>query len=94
VYNKTNKKFTKKSKPTIVDLPNDGPLSIIPLSALLSKYHKNKSRHTVKVLNKDGQLDARWIKQELPMWQAIWSEKGIKIRWDRRQRSFFLTAIK
>jgi len=45
-------------------------------------------------MNKEDQLNALWIMNELPYWQQIWSERGIKIRWDRRQRSFFLTAVK
>ena len=94
MYNKTNKKLTKKSKPTVVDLSNDGPFSVVSLSKFLTDYLKIKSKNTWKVLNKEDQLDARWIKQELPYWQEIWRERGIKIRWDRRQRSFFLTAIK
>ena len=88
------KKLKKKSKTQIVDLPNDGPLTIIPLSAVLSDYLKNKSKHRVKVLNKEGQLDSRWITDEMPYWQAIWLEKGISLKWDRRQRSFFLSAVK
>ena len=94
MYNKTNKKLTKKSKPTVVDLSNDGPLTIIPLSAVLSNYVKKKSKHQVKVLNKEGQLDARWLKDEFPHWQMVWLEKGLNLKWDRRQRSFFLSAFK
>ena len=94
MYNKTNKKLTKKSKPTIVDLSNDGPFSVVSLSKFLTDYWKHKEKNTWKILNKEDQLDGRWIKQELPYWQKLWKERGIKIRWDRRQRSFFLTAIK
>ena len=94
MYNKTNKKFTKKSKPTIVDLSNDGPFSVVSLSKFLTDYWKHKEKNTWKILNKEDQLDGRWIKQELPYWQKLWKERGIKIRWDRRQRSFFLTVIK
>jgi len=94
VYNKTNKKLTKKSKPTIVDLSNDGPFSVVSLSKFLTDYWKHKEKNTLKILNKEDQLDGRWIKQELPYWQKLWKERGIKIRWDRRQRSFFLTVIK
>jgi len=94
VYNRTNKKLTKKSKPTVVDLSNDGPFSVVSLSKFLTNYWRTEAKNTWKVLNKEEQLDARWIKQELPYWQELWGERGIKIRWDRRQRSFFLTAIK
>ena len=94
MYNKTNKKLTKKSKPTIVDLSNDGPFSVVSLSKFLTDYWKHKEKNTLKILNKEDQLDGRWIKQELPYWQKLWKERGIKIRWDRRQRSFFLTVIK
>ena len=45
-------------------------------------------------MGKEGQLDERWLKDELPYWQGIWTNHGINIRYDRRQRSFFLTAIK
>jgi len=88
------KKLKRKSKIEIVDLPNDGPLTIIPLSAVLSNYVKNKSKHQVKVLNKEGQLDTRWLKDEFPHWQMVWLEKGVNLKWDRRQRSFFLSAFK
>ena len=94
MYNKTNKKLTKKSKPTIVDLSNDGPFSVVSLSKFLTDYWKHKEKNTWKILNKEDQLDGRWIKQELPYWQKLWKERGIKIRWDRRQRSFFLNRIK
>jgi hypothetical protein len=94
VYNKTNKKLTKKSKPIVVDLSNDGPFSVVSLSKFLTDYWKTKAKNTWKILNKEDQLDTRWIKQELPYWQELWLERGIKIRWDRRQRSFFLTAVK
>ena len=94
MYNKTNKKLTKKSKPTVVDLSNDGPFSVVSLSKFLTDYRNTKAKKTWKVLNKQDQLDARWIKQELPYWQELWREHGIRIRWDRRQRSFFLSAIK
>ena len=94
MYNKTNKKLTKKSKPTVVDLSNDGPFSVVSLSKFLTNYRRTKAKNTWKVLNKEEQLDARWIKQELPYWQELWGERGIKIRWDRRQRSFFLNCIK
>ena len=88
------KRLSKKSKLEIIDLPSDGPMTVVPLSAVLSKYLKDRSRHTVKVLNKEGQLDERWLKDELPYWQGIWTNHGINIRYDRRQRSFFLTAIR
>ena len=94
MYKKTNKKLTKKSKPTVVDLSNDGPFSVVSLSKFLTDYWKIKAKNTWKILNKEGQLDARWIKQELPYWQDLWKARGIKIRWDRRQRSFFLTTVK
>ena len=94
MYNKTNKKLTKKSKPTVVDLSNDGPFSVVSLSKFLTDYWKSKAKNTWKVMNKEDQLNALWIKNELPYWQQIWGERGIKIRWDRRQRSFFLNCIK
>ena len=94
MYNKTNKKLTKKSKPTVVDLSNDGPFSVVSLSKYLTDYWKKKAKNKWKILNKEDQLDARWIKMEMPYWQELWKERGIKIRWDRRQRSFFLTAVK
>ena len=94
MYNKTNKKLTKKSKPTVVDLSNDGPFSVASLSKYLTDYWKKKAKNKWKILNKEDQLDARWIKMEMPYWQELWKERGVKIRWDRRQRSFFLSAIK
>jgi len=88
------KKLRKKSKIEIIDLPSDGPMTVVPFSSVLSNYLKNKSTHIVKVLNKEGQLDERWLIDELPYWQGIWTKHGIDIRYDRRQQSFFLTAIK
>jgi len=88
------KKLKKNPKPHIVDLSNDGPFSVVSLSDHLTKFWKDKKKHTWKVLNKEGQLDQRWITQEMPYWQNIWIKRGVKIRWDRRQRSFFLSAIK
>ena len=83
------KKLKKNPKPHIVDLANDGAFSVVSLSDHLTKFWKDKKKKIWKVLNKEGQLDQRFIKQELPHWQDIWIKRGIKIRWDRRQRSFF-----
>jgi len=88
------KKLKKNHKPHIVDLANDGAFSVVSLSDHLTNFWKDKKKKIWKVLNKEGQLDERFISQELPYWQDIWVKRGIKIRWDRRQRSFFLSAIK
>jgi len=88
------KKLKKNQKPHIVDLSNDGAFTVVSLSDHLTKFWKDKKKKIWKVLNKEGQLDQRFITQELPHWQDIWIKRGIKIRWDRRQRSFFLSAIK
>jgi len=94
VYNKKSKKLTKKSKSVIVDLSNDGPFSVVSLSNYLSTYLKTKAKVKWKVLNKEGQLDDRWITQELPYWQEIWLKRSINIKYDRKQRAFFVTYIK
>ena len=94
MQNQKTKKLSKKSKPYVVDLSNDGPFTVVSLSGHLTKFWKNKRKNIWKVLNKEGQLDKRWITQEMPHWQEIWRKRGIKIRWDRRQRSFFLSAMK
>ena len=84
----------KTSQPKIVDLPDNGPMTGVDFVAHLDFLLRDKKKQPIKVLNKEYQMCESWIKDELPHWQTIWSEKGIKIRWDRRQRSFFLSAIK
>ncbi len=87
------KKLKKNPKPKIVDLPDNGPMTGVDFVAQLDFLLRDKKKQPIKVLNKDGQMCDAWIKNELPHWQDIWSKKGIKIRWDRRQRSFFLSSI-
>lgn len=86
------KKLKKKLPTQIKDLGDTQ--AVVDLSKFLSDQVKAGNRYNVKVLNKEGQLDQRFVKVELPYWQEIWSPKGIKIRYDRRQRSFFLTVIR
>ena len=86
------KKLRKKLPTQIKDLSDTQ--AVVDLSKFLSDQLKAGNRYNVKVLNKEGQLDQRFVKVELPYWQEIWSPRGINIRYDRRQRSFFLTVIR
>lgn len=86
------KRLRKKLPIQIKDLGDTQ--AVVDLSKFLSDQVKAGNRYNVKVLNKEGQLDQRFLDVELPYWQEIWSPKGIKIRYDRRQRSFFLTVIR
>ena len=85
-------KLRKKLPTQIKDLGDTQ--AVVDLSKFLSDQVKAGNRYNMKVLNKEGQLDQRFIEVELPYWQEIWSPRGINIRYDRRQRSFFLTVIK
>jgi len=86
------KKFRKALPTQIKDLGDTQ--AVVDLSKFLSDQVKAGNKYNVKVLNKEGQLDQRFLDVELPYWQEIWSPRGIKIRYDRRQRSFFLTVIR
>ena len=88
------KKLKKIPQHKIVDLPDNGPMTGVDFVAHLDFLLRDKKKKPIKVLNKEGQMSASWIKDELPYWQQIWTKRGIKIRWDRRQRSFFLSTIK
>jgi len=86
------KRLRKKLPTQIKDL-NDTD-AVVDLSRILSDQVKSGNRYNTKVLNKEGQLNQRFIDVEMKYWQEIWEPRGIKIRWDRRQRSFFLTVVR
>lgn len=86
------KRLRKKLPTQIKDL-NDTD-AVVDLSRILSDQVKAGNKYNTKVLNKEGQLNQRFIDVEMKYWQEIWGPRGIKIRWDRRQRSFFLTVIR
>jgi hypothetical protein len=86
------KRLRKKLPIQIKDLGDTQ--AVVDLSAFLSAQVKAGNKYNVKVLNKEGQLDQHFVDVELPYWQEIWAPRGIKIRYDRRQRSFFLTVIR
>ena len=88
------KKLTKKLPNKIVDLSDAGPMTNVEFVTHLDFLWRDKSKRPIKVLNKHWQMSEIWIRNELPHWQKIWSPRGIDIKWDRRQRSFFLSVIK
>jgi hypothetical protein len=94
MHHQKTKKLKKNLKPKIVDLPNSGPMTGVDFVAHLDFILRDKRKRSIKVLNKDWQMSQDWIRNELPEWQKIWHPRGINIRWDRRQRSFFLSVIK
>ena len=88
------KKLKKTPQPKIVDLSDNGPMTGVDFVAHLDFIWRDKSKRPIKVLNKQYQMSQEWIRNELPHWQKIWHPLGINIRWDRRQRSFFLRVVK
>ncbi len=87
------KKLKKNLQPKIVDLSDNGPMTGVDFVKHLDFIWHDKSKRPIKVLNKEYQMSQKWIRYELPQWQKIWHPRGIKIRWDRRQRSFFLSVV-
>ena len=88
------KKLKKILKPKIVDLSDSGPMTNVDFVKQLDVIWRDRSKRPIKVLNKQYQMSQEWIRNELPHWQTIWHPRGINIRWDRRQRSFFLRVVK
>jgi|TARA_R110001592_G_scaffold142671_5_gene364857 hypothetical protein len=88
------KKLKKTSQPKIVDLSDNGPMTSVDFVTHLDFIWRDKSKRSIKVLNKHWQMSEEWIRKELPYYKEIWDPRGINIRWDRRQRSFFLSVMK
>jgi len=86
-------KRLRKKLPTQIQDLNDTH-AVVDLSRILSDQLKSGNRYNTKVLKKEGQLNQRFTDVQMTYWQEIWEPRGIKIRWDRRQRSFFLTVVR
>lgn len=88
------KRPIKKSKLKIVDLPDQGPMTSVDFVAQLDILLRDKTKTPIKVMNKEYQLCEEWIKLCLPEWKSIWKARGIEIKWNLRQKCFFLSWIK
>jgi len=56
-------------------------------------YVKDNKR-AVRVKTEKDWMTAEFLKWSLPEWQGIWIKKKVEIKWNARQRSFFLTYIR
>lgn len=90
MYNRKLKKLTKKSKIIKVDLPNDWTYGV-ELAKQLDYVKKTKKSVRCRV---EKEWDYDWLKYSFPKWVQIWKEKNIEIKWNARQRSFFLKYVK
>jgi hypothetical protein len=92
VYNQ-KRKLTKNLKYKIVDLSADYN-SALELSKCLTDLWRKKTKKTIKILNKQDQLGKDWVKYGLPEWQSIWYPRGIKIKYNQKQKTIFLSIDK
>lgn len=76
----------------VVDL--DNLTADLTLSKCLTDFVRGKHKRPVKVLNKEGQFNEFWIKDLLPRWQEIWYPRCVNIKYNRKQKSFFITALR
>lgn len=84
--------LSKKTNYLVVDL--DDLTADLTLSKYLTVFVRGKHKRPVKVLNKEDQFNEFWIRDLLPRWQEIWSQRGVNIKYDRKQKSFFITALR
>ena len=91
MYSQIKKKLTKNLKYKTVDLSSDYNAGVE--LAKWCDYVKDNKR-AVRVKTEKDWMTAEFLKWSLPEWQGIWIKKKVEIKWNARQRSFFLTYIR
>ena len=91
MYNQIKKKLTKNLKYKTVDLSSDYNAGVE-----LAKWcdHVKDHKRPIRVKTEKGWMTEDFLKYNLPEWQNIWIKKKVEIKWNNRQRSFFLTYLK